>query len=116
VRKLLSVVLFGVACTPLSAACTCGCAGTGVADSKGPNAGTGVRDRHKTRIKKSELKIIAYSTLCFLYSAFCVLYLMFVGNIKCFGVWPKPNYVNFLEGVLLCPKLISAGFYSVVFL
>jgi hypothetical protein len=31
-------------------------------------------------------------------------------------VWPKPNYVNFLEGVLLCPKLISAGFFSVVFI
>lgn len=33
-----------------------------------------------------------------------------------FGVWPKPNYINFLEGVLLCPKLISDGFCIVVFL
>jgi len=34
--------LFEVAYTPLSAACTCGCAGTGVADGKGVFAGTGV--------------------------------------------------------------------------
>ncbi len=27
--------------TPLSTACTCGCAGTGVAESKGSNASTG---------------------------------------------------------------------------
>jgi len=43
------------------------------------------------------------------------VYLLFENN-RCFGVWPKPNYVNFLEGVLLCPKLISAGFFSVVFI
>jgi hypothetical protein len=26
----------------------------------------------------------------------------FVGNNKCFGVWPKHSYFNFFEGGLLC--------------
>jgi len=38
--------------------------------SKVDNTGAGVRDRHITRIKKSELKIILYPTFRILFSVF----------------------------------------------